>query len=216
MGTVGMRSGRLTGHPVPGFRVAAVAALLAVVAAFAAYPTPAGAKIRQGHASPAKTRSLRRNRKTQKTQRGSDPGHTLSGRARRVPDPDQLIVAQGDGSPVLQSAAEFLGRPYHFGSEGEAFDCSGFVRTVFAKIGIDLPRSARDQFTLGERVAHDELEPGDLVFFHTSRRTASHVGIYIGDDKFVHAATRGRQVQVDSLSESYYARHYLGARRLEI
>jgi peptidoglycan endopeptidase LytE len=111
---------------------------------------------------------------------------------------------------------ECLGRPYHFGAEGKAFDCSGFVRTVFAKLGIELPRSAREQFSQGERVGRDELEPGDLVFFHTYRRTASHVGIYVGDDKFVHAATRGGQVQVDSLNEAYYAHRYLGARRLEI
>jgi cell wall-associated NlpC family hydrolase len=135
--------------------------------------------------------------------------------ARRAPDPDQLVIAQGDGSPVLQSAAEFLGRPYRFGAQGAAFDCSGFVRTVFAKIGVELPHSTREQFSLGERVGRDELEPGDLVFFRTYRRTASHVGIYVGDGKFVHAATRGGQVQVDSLAEAYYARRYLGARRVE-
>ena len=215
MSAADVRAPKLAGHPVPAFRVAAVAALLAAVAAVAAHPTAAGAKSRHDHASPPTARAVHKSRRTRKTQRGNSLGRAPSGRARRPPDPDQLVVAQGDGSPVLQSAAEFVGRPYHFGSEGRAFDCSGFVRRVFAKVGIDLPRSARDQYLVGERVAPDELEPGDLVFFHTSRRTVSHVGIYIGDDKFVHAATRGGQVQVDSLSESYYARRYLGARRLE-
>lgn len=216
MSTVGMRPTRLAGHPVRGFRIAAVAALLAAVAAFAAHPTPVAAKIRHGHASPATTRALHKKRRTRKTHRGNAPGHALSGHERRAPDPDQRVVAQGDGSSVLQSAAEFVGRPFHFGSEGRASDCSGFVCTVFAKIGIDLPHSAREQFPLGERVGRDELEPGDLVFFHTHRGAASHAGISIGEDKFVHAATRGGQVQVDSLDEAYYARRYLGARRLAI
>lgn len=137
--------------------------------------------------------------------------------ATRRHDPAKLIIPQGDGSPVLSVAAHYLGRPYHFGSEGRAFDCSGLVRTVFAEMGVDLPHSARELATLGDRVRRDELEPGDLVFFRNARRLyATHVGIYVGEDKFVHAATRSGQVQVDSLKDTYYARHYLGARRLDI
>ena len=223
MSALGMRSPTLTGDPVPGFRIAAVAAWVAVLTVLGLPPTPVAAKIRKSHKGPTKTRTLHKSHQPQKSEhptqhasrhrRGKRYGTV--GVARRTPDPDQLVIAQGDGSPVLQSAAEFLGRPYHFGAEGGAFDCSGFVRSVFAKIGIDLPHSAREQFSLGERVGRDDLEPGDLVFFHTYRHTASHVGIYVGDDKFVHAATRGGQVQVDSLDEAYYARRYLGARRLE-
>jgi cell wall-associated NlpC family hydrolase len=137
--------------------------------------------------------------------------------ARHYHDPDKLIMPEGDGSPVLELAAHFLGRPYRFGADLGAFDCSGFVRRVFSKVGIDLPHSAREQFTYGDRVGRDDLEPGDLVFFGNSRRRyATHVGIYVGEDKFVHAARRSGQVQVDSLSEAYFAEHYLGARRLEI
>jgi cell wall-associated NlpC family hydrolase len=137
--------------------------------------------------------------------------------AARRHDPGELIVPEGDGSPVLSIAANYLGRPYHFGSEGDAFDCSGFVRTVFADVGVDLPHSAREIATRGSRVARDELEPGDLVFFHNpGHRYATHVGIYVGDDKFVHASTHAGQVQVDSLSEAYYAQHYFCARRIEI
>lgn len=222
MSAAGMRPPKLAGHPVPGFRVALAATLAALVAFVGVHPTPAAAKIRKSHKAPAKAGTPHKNHKAHKTQRIAKLSHARRGKrhtaihaVRRAPDPEQLVVAQGDGSPVLQSAAEFLGHPYRFGSEGGSFDCSGFVRTVFAKIGIELPHSAREQFSLGERVSRDELEPGDLVFFHTSRRSASHVGIYVGDDKFVHAATRGGQVQVDSLDESYYARRYLGARRLE-
>lgn len=131
-------------------------------------------------------------------------------------DPSKLIIPEGDGSPILSIAAHYLGRPYQFGSEGNAFDCSGLVRTVFADMGVELPHSAREIATLGDRVGRDELEPGDLVFFHTSsRRYATHVGIYVGEDKFIHAASRGGQVQVDSLSEAYYAQHYFCARRIE-
>lgn len=227
MSAFGMRPPKLAGHPVPGFRIALAATVAALVACVGVHPTPAAAKLRKSHKAPSKTGTPNKHHKAPKAQRVVKRSSGLSyGRvakrhapvhtARRAPDPDQLVIAQGDGSPVLQSAAEFLGRPYRFGSEGGSFDCSGFVRTVFAKIGIDLPHSAREQFSLGERVGRDELEPGDLVFFQTSRRSASHVGIYVGDDKFVHAATRGGQVQVDSLDESYYARRYLGARRLDI
>ncbi len=132
-------------------------------------------------------------------------------------DSSKLIIPQGDGSPVLSIAAHYLGRPYQFGSEGSAFDCSGFVRTVFADMGVDLPHSAREISAFGDRVARDDLEPGDLVFFRNAdHRYATHVGIYVGDDKFVHAARHGGQVQVDSLNEAYYAQHYFFARRIEI
>jgi cell wall-associated NlpC family hydrolase len=227
MSALGMRPPKSTGHPVPGFRIAAVAALFGAIALLAAHPVSARTMVRQSRTLPPTTSGLDRSRKARKAQRHAQrrgaatqqPGTTGRARrraGRRAPDPGQLVVAQGDGSPVLESAAEFLGRPYRFGSEGLAFDCSGFVRAVFAKIGVELPRSAREQFSEGERVDRDDLEPGDLVFFRTYRRTASHVGIYVGDDKFVHAASRGGQVQVDSLDQAYYARRYLGARRVEI
>ena len=126
------------------------------------------------------------------------------------------MLPQGDGSPVLESVARLLGRPYRFGSDDWAFDCSGLVRHVFAAADIDLPHSAQAQFARGERVDRDDLQPGDLVFFRSYRHHIAHVGIYVGDDKFVHAASRAGRVQVDSLRESYYARHYAGARRLDI
>ena len=224
MSAGGMRSHGLTGQPVPGFRVAAVAALAALLAIVGLQPSPVAAKLHKSHKSPSRTSThkVSKAHKSQRVAQRTGVNHARSRQrhppirhVRRAPDPDELVVAQGDGSPVLQSTVEFLGRPYRLGSEGRRLDCSGFVRSVFAKIGVDLPHSARQQFSLGEHVGRDELEPGDLVFFHTYRHTASHVGIYVGEDKFVHAALRGGQVQVDSLSESYYARRYLGARRLE-
>jgi cell wall-associated NlpC family hydrolase len=137
--------------------------------------------------------------------------------ARRPADPAKLVmpeIAEGDGSSVLEAAAHFLGRPYRFGAAGtDSFDCSGFVLYVYGTVGIDLPHSAQEQFGLGDAVTRDELEPGDLVFF--GERRVTHVGIFVGNDKFVHAATRPGRVQVDSLADGYYASVFRGARRIE-
>lgn len=144
----------------------------------------------------------------------SKPRHAKRSAPRRS-NPAKLVMPAVEPSPVLDVAAQYLGRPYRFGSSSGAYDCSGFVRRVFEAVGVDLPRSARDQFARGELVGRDELSAGDLVFFRTYRRGASHVGIYVGDDKFIHAARRGGQIQVDSLSQRYYSSRYLGARRIE-
>ena len=177
-------------------------------------PSQAHAATRKAHKGTAKAvRSAAHEPRSRhrRTARHSTPAH----RVARVSRPDKLIIPQGDGSPVVAAAARFLGKPYRFGAESGAFDCSGFVRRVFARIGIDLPHSAREQFALGDRVRRDDLEPGDLVFFDTHRHAPTHVGIYVGDDKFVHAASHGGQVQVDSLTDTYYAHRYLGARRID-
>ncbi|MFI5366194.1 MAG: C40 family peptidase [Candidatus Binatia bacterium] len=193
----------------------------------------AHSKTRAAHAKHAKKHPAHNTRTAKKAATGHKPvrtaarhtplKHTRIARkhsplriARRSHDPEKLIMPEGDGSPVLELAAQFLGRPYRFGSDYGAFDCSGFVRRVFLKVGVDLPHSAREQFTFGDHVSRNDLEPGDLVFFRNGRRHVTHVGIYVGDDKFVHAASHGGQVQVDSLDESYYAHHYIGARRIEI
>jgi len=131
---------------------------------------------------------------------------------RRMPD---WYMANTDDDEVLAIAARHLGTPYRFGSSGGgSFDCSGFVRTVYSEIGLDLPHSAQAQFSMGSRVEADELIPGDLVFFRTYRRGASHVGIYVGDGLFIHAAYRGGEVRLDSLEQNYFRTRYLGARRL--
>jgi hypothetical protein len=118
--------------------------------------------------------------------------------------------------PLLVVAREYLGKPYRFGAAGEAFDCSGLVYSAAAALGLAIPRSARDQFRIGEAVAREKLRPGDLVFFRTYRRGPSHVGIYAGGGKFLHAARRGRRVRVDRLDDPYYASRFLGARRLRL
>jgi len=94
-------------------------------------------------------------------------------------------------------------------------DCSGFTSQVFRAQGVKLPRTSREQSTVGFRVGRDQLRPGDLVFFHTSRGSRiTHVGIYVGNGKFIHASSSGGCVQVDSLLEDYYNNRFSTARRL--
>jgi cell wall-associated NlpC family hydrolase len=117
---------------------------------------------------------------------------------------------------VTRTALRYLGVPYEWGGESFAgVDCSGFVQAVFRHNGIELPRTADAQFDVGRAVTQAGLEPGDLVFFQTYTEGASHVGIYLGDGRFVHASASDG-VRVDSLSEDYYAERYLGARRESI
>jgi cell wall-associated NlpC family hydrolase len=118
---------------------------------------------------------------------------------------------------VVEAALSWIGTRYRFGGDTPAgFDCSGLVHFVFREtVGMDLPRVARDQRRSGQEVAKDELKPGDLVFFNTIRRDpSSHVGIYIGNDKFLHAPSRGSLVRIDTLHSSYWAHRFTGARRL--
>lgn len=106
-----------------------------------------------------------------------------------------------------------LGIDYDYGgTTTDGFDCSGFTSYVFKKLGVTLPHSSRAQYDLGTKVAKDDLRAGDLVFFNTSGSGVSHVGIYVGDGKFAHAASHG--VTISKLSEKYYAARYVGARRV--
>ncbi|MDQ6780278.1 MAG: NlpC/P60 family protein [Candidatus Eremiobacteraeota bacterium] len=114
---------------------------------------------------------------------------------------------------LTHTALRFLGVPYAWGGTSFAgVDCSGFVQTVFRRNGIELPRTADAQYEVGHLVAQNRLQPGDLVFFQTYAAGASHVGIYVGAGRFVHASSSSG-VRVDSLTEAYYASRYLGARR---
>lgn len=114
---------------------------------------------------------------------------------------------------VTKTALRYLGVPYAWGGESfSGVDCSGFVQAVFRRNGIVLPRTADAQFEVGRRIVQSALLPGDLVFFQTYSEGASHVGIYLGAGRFVHASASDG-VRVDSLSEDYYSSRYLGARR---
>lgn len=115
---------------------------------------------------------------------------------------------------VVQSSLAYVGVPYVFGgTTPSGFDCSGYVRYVFANAGIYLPRTADAQYEVGTPVAYDELIPGDLVFFSIEGYGVSHVGIYLGNDRFINASS-SRGVVVDSLSSAYWSIYYVGARRV--
>lgn len=121
-------------------------------------------------------------------------------------------------SDLVLSAMNFLGVPYKRGgnSADEGFDCSGFTRHIFENsLGLVLPRRADEQAKAAglQKVGREELKPGDLVFFNTLRRTFSHVGIYVGDGKFIHAPRTGTEVRVEDMREAYWARRFTGARR---
>ena len=120
------------------------------------------------------------------------------------------------GLRIVQTAFAYRGTPYVYGGSGRGgFDCSGFTRYVFAKHGVSLPHSARAQFELGHKVSFRSLKAGDLVFFHTVTPGISHVGVYVGDGRFVHAASRrSGGVREDSLASGYYRSAFRGARRV--
>lgn len=121
-------------------------------------------------------------------------------------------------SRLVSSAMGFLGVPYKYGGnsiESGGFDCSGFVRAVYEQsIGKVLPRRASDQASATESIDRKELKPGDLVFFNTMRRAFSHVGIYVGDGKFIHAPRAGAAVRVEDMRQAYWQKRFNGARRV--
>ncbi|MEY3779425.1 MAG: Murein DD-endopeptidase MepH precursor [Pseudomonadota bacterium] len=124
----------------------------------------------------------------------------------------------GKASELVIQAMGLLGVPYKRGgmSEEKGFDCSGFVRHMFEKsVGLVLPRRAEEQAKVTEEINRSELKPGDLVFFNTMKRTFSHVGIYVGDGKFIHAPRPGKAVRVDDMREAYWQKRFNGARRVQ-
>jgi cell wall-associated NlpC family hydrolase len=127
-----------------------------------------------------------------------------------------LVDSAGE---LALSAMGFIGIPYRLGGAAPetGFDCSGLVQYVFREVaGLVLPRSSFDQIHQGTAVAREDLQPGDLVFFNTMRATASHVGIYIGDNRFIHAPRRGKTVEIADFNNTYWQAHYDGARRMPI
>ena len=117
-------------------------------------------------------------------------------------------------SRIVSSSMDYIGVPYVFGGTSPyGFDCSGYVQYVFANAGVSLPRTADVQYEVGTPISTTDLVSGDLVFFSTYTYGASHVGIYLGDNNFIHASS-SRGVTIDSLGSSYWSSHYIGARRI--
>ena len=116
---------------------------------------------------------------------------------------------------VVAYAKNYLGVKYVYGgSSPKGFDCSGFTVYVFKHFGISLSRTATGQYKYGSSVSKSNLQTGDLVFFKGSGKAIGHVGIYVGGGSFIHASSPGDVVKITSLSDSYYVRNYVGARRI--
>ncbi|MBI4688356.1 MAG: C40 family peptidase, partial [Nitrospirae bacterium] len=116
---------------------------------------------------------------------------------------------------LIVFAKKFLNIPYKFGGTSLfGIDCSAFVQKVFNLMNVSLPRTAREQFNVGSEVQKEDLSVGDLVFFKTYASFPSHVGIYIGDNLFIHASSKDKKVTVNSIYEPYYTKRFLGAKRL--
>lgn len=131
-------------------------------------------------------------------------------------DANSYTVGGISKKDIMDAIMDWLGTPYHFGgSSNRGIDCSAFVMTIFNNSAqIVLPRTAREQYTVGMKIKRNDLEFGDLVFFHTySRAFASHVGIYLGDDLFAHSSSR-YGVTVSSLESTFYSTRFIGGRRL--
>lgn len=158
---------------------------------------------------------------------------TATGQAQPKPSASaraQSLVSQAASSVVTVAdkvwhgtqdlavyALGLIGVSYRFGGETPSggLDCSGLVRHVFQQVtGVTLPRTSKELSRIGDSVARNELAPGDLVFFNTRRFAFSHVGIYLGDNRFIHAPRRGREVEIAELDNRYWIKHFDGARRL--
>jgi cell wall-associated NlpC family hydrolase len=116
---------------------------------------------------------------------------------------------------LILFAKKMLHLPYRFGGNGSiGLDCSAYVQRVYGFAGLNLPRSAREQFNVGEPVDKNDLSVGDMVFFRTYASFPSHVGIYLGNNLFIHASTRSKRITIDSLEHPYYVKRFIGAKRV--
>ncbi|WP_018924351.1 NlpC/P60 family protein [Salsuginibacillus kocurii] len=127
---------------------------------------------------------------------------------------DTEAEAANTSDQVIQAGEQQLGTPYQWGGTSPSgFDCSGFTRHAFSAAGIDLPRTAAEQYQVGTSVSRSDLQPGDLVFFNTSGSGVSHNGIYIGGNQFIHSSS-SQGVSIASMSNTYWQPRYIGAKRV--
>ncbi len=150
---------------------------------------------------------------------GDDLGRFVADRGlmERIGDVSNRVEAKA--SELVVNALGFLGVPYRRGGNSveTGFDCSGFVRAIYEQTaGLVLPRKAEQQAAATQKIDKSDLKPGDLVFFNTMRRAFSHVGIYVGEGKFIHSPKPGAEVRVEDMGVSYWARRFDGARRVPV
>jgi lipoprotein Spr len=141
---------------------------------------------------------------------------SCSGAPRQGLGKGEGTAGEPNRQDIVRFAKTFVGTPYRSGGTSyKGVDCSGLSYVVYRQFDIRLPRTSLDQSRVGVPVDRSKLKPADLLFFNTSRRgSVSHVGIYIGDGKFIHASTSARTVRIDVLSDDYYRNCYAGARRV--
>jgi len=142
-----------------------------------------------------------------------------NGSARAASESGEVKNGRFSKESIIQVAKKYLGTPYKFGGNDliTGIDCSGYVKKVFSRFNVNLPRTARDiYYRSGESVKKSELDTGDLVFFTTYAKFPSHVGIYIGNDEFIHASSASRKVTIDSINKQYYRKRYIGAKRVQL
>jgi len=127
----------------------------------------------------------------------------------------QSVTGRNAGNLAAALARDQVGMPYRYGGNSPSgFDCSGLVQYVYGKLGVNLPRKSREMAAVGQLVPVHALLPGDLVFFRVNKRRVSHVGIYVGNDKFVHATKSGHPVRKDSITNPWWWERFVVGRRL--
>lgn len=122
-------------------------------------------------------------------------------------------------SDVVVTAMSYLDRPYVYGGDtmNSGFDCSGFVLSLFKRsLNLELPRTAAEQARATQQIARNDLTPGDLVFFNTTRRKYSHVGIYVGEGRFIHSPRSGAKIRIESMESKYWQKRFNGAHRVAL
>ncbi|MBM7649586.1 cell wall-associated NlpC family hydrolase [Bacillus ectoiniformans] len=127
--------------------------------------------------------------------------------------PVQSADAAYSADNIIAEAKKHIGTPYKWGgTTPKGFDCSGFMVYTHKQNGVNLPRTAAQMYKQGTAVAKKDMQPGDLIFFTTYKKGASHVGIYLGDNQFIHSASKG--VNIDKVSNSYWTKRYIGTKRI--
>ncbi|HWI41218.1 MAG TPA: C40 family peptidase [Verrucomicrobiae bacterium] len=198
--------------------------LLSLILLLVSLTTGAEARSKAPTKQPKQPAPVRPSKKTEKKQasrqRRGVITEALKHEAREKPAvfvPDELLLAEARGglTALEEAALPLIGTRYRFGGTSESgIDCSAFVRKVYSLLNLPLPRTAREQFLIGKDIPPEEVRRGDLIFFQTYADYASHVGIYLGDDRMIHASSGGKKVMISNLNTPYFRSRFLGARRI--